>query len=58
MYLCVQVKPTKREAARAIVENLDKVIQGLRDRGVSSELTLAETKFKKKVHFCICCVCC
>lgn len=58
MYLCAQVKATKRELARAILEKLGRVIQGLRDRGDGSELTLAATDFKEKVHFFICCVCC
>jgi hypothetical protein len=55
---CVQMKFAKRDAARDIVEKLGRVIQGLRDKGVGSELTSTETEFKEKVHFFICCLCC
>ncbi|KAG0625392.1 hypothetical protein M758_2G051200 [Ceratodon purpureus] len=45
----LQVRATKRELARAIVEKLGRVIQGLRDGGDGSELTIAATDFKEKL---------
>ena len=57
MFLFPQLKLKHREPARKIGEQLERIIQGLRD-GVGIELSPAETEFKEMVNFYICCVCC